>query len=370
MNLTLSEDQVLIRDSAQKFLDVNYSFEKRINFIENKKEAFKNNWKKFSELGWLGLAFSDDIGGFDGNINNLMTLMERIGASLVLEPIIFNNIIVGKFFEQFSIENKSKFLQEIISGEKIYSLLFSPNSNYQNLISSNFKVKKTNNKEQLSGKINFIFGLNEVDYLLVPILINNEIYVYILKKDLESLEIRNFETIDNLTVSEIEFSAIELNETNLLIKIDKETFFKKLDYIIDYATLTMCSQALGIIDKMYELTLEYCKTREQFGKKIGVFQVIQHRLVDMYIITQEMRSLNYMGQLSMEAEIDRKKSISLNKVFLGTHAKRMSQDCIQLHGGMGVAKEMSIGHYFARITTFCSLFGNADYHKERYSNYD
>ena len=163
-------------------------------------------------------------------------------------------------------------MQEIISGEKIYSLLFSPTSNYQNLISSNLKVKKTNNQEQLFGKINFIFGLNEVDCLLVPILINNEIYVYIIKNDLESLEIRNFETIDNLTVSEIEFNALELKETNLLIKIDKETFFKKLDYIIDYAILSMCSQALGIIDKMYELTLEYCKTREQFGKKIGLFQ--------------------------------------------------------------------------------------------------
>ena len=108
--------------------------------------------EKIFRVRWLGLAFSEDIGGFDGNINNLMTLMERIGSSLVLEPIIFNNIIVGKFFEQFSIENKSKFLQEIISGEKIYSLLFSPNSNYQNLISSNLKVKKTNNKNNFSGK--------------------------------------------------------------------------------------------------------------------------------------------------------------------------------------------------------------------------
>ena len=89
MNLTLSEDQVLIRDSAQKFLEENYSFEKRISFIENKKESFKNNWKKFSELGWLGLAFSEDIGGFDGNINNLMTLMERIGASLVFRAYYF-----------------------------------------------------------------------------------------------------------------------------------------------------------------------------------------------------------------------------------------------------------------------------------------
>ena len=132
----------------------------------------------------------------------------------------------------------------------------------------------------------------------------------------------------------------------------------------------MCSQALGIIDKMYELTLEYCKTREQFGKKIGSFQVIQHRLVDMHIVKEEMRSLNYMGQLSIEDDNNRKKSISLSKIFLGTHAKKMAQDCIQLHGGMGVAKEMNIGHYFSKITTFCSLFGSTDYHKERYASND
>ena len=100
----------------------------------------------------------------------------------------------------------------------------------------------------------------------------------------------------------------------------------------------MCSQALGIIDKMYELTLEYCKTREQFGKKIGVFQVIQHRLVDMYIIKEEMRSLNYMGQQFYGRRNIRKKSISLNKIFLGTHAKRMSQDCIQVTWWYGSGK--------------------------------
>ncbi len=367
MNLTLSEDQALIRESAEKFLTLNYSFEKRREFLENKQESYKNNWKSFADLGWLGIAFSEDTGGFDGNINNLMTLMESMGAALVSEPLIFNNLIIGKFFETFSNENNKKYLKEIISGEKIYSFLFSPTENYKNIILNTLKVKKDKNQLVISGKFNFIFGLNEFDYLLAPLLIDDNICIYLLKNNVGSFEVRNYETIDNLTTSEIEFNSFALKDSDLIIKVNKEEFFDKFDYIIDYATLSMCSQALGIIEKMYELTLEYCKTREQFGKKIGSFQVIQHRLVDMHIVKEEMRSLNYMGQLSMDDEEKRKKSISLNKIFLGTHAKKMSQDCIQLHGGMGVAKEMNIGHFFTRITTFCLLFGSTDYHKERYA---
>ncbi len=368
MNLSLSEDQILIKDSAEKFLSTHYSFEKRKEFIENKQYSH-NNWKSFAELGWLGIAFNEEVGGFDGNINNIMTLMESLGSALILEPIIFNNLIVGKLFEKISHENGKKYLQEIISGEKVYSLLFSPNANYKNTILNSLKVKKNKGKFYVSGKYNFVIGLNEFDYLLIPLLFEDKIYVHIIK-NLDSLEIRNFETIDNLISSEIEFNSFELKENELFMVLNKKEFFEKLDYIIDYATLSMCSQALGIIDKMYELTLEYCKTREQFGKKIGSFQVIQHRLVDMHIVKEEMRSLNYMGQLSIEDENNRKKSISLNKIFLGTHAKKMSQDCIQLHGGMGVAKEMNIGHYFSRITTFCSLFGSTDYHKERYASFN
>ena len=119
---------------------------------------------------------------------------------------------------------------------------------------------------------------------------------------------------------------------------------------------------------MYELTLDYLKTREQFGKKIASFQVIQHRMVDIFIKKEEMRSLNYMGQLSLNKEDkSRKKSISLNKIFLGTHAKEIAKECIQLHGGMGVAEEMQIGHYFKRILCANVIFGDSDYHYNRYS---
>jgi len=371
MNLTLSEDQILIRENAQKFLDLNYSFEKRQDIIlKNKKLPF-DYWKKYAELGWLGLAFSENVGGYDGNINNLMTLMECLGSSLILEPIIFNNIIIGKLFEELKIRNFNTSLEQIITGEKIYSFLFSPTESFENNILENLKIHKNNEKNILSGKCELVFGIDNFDYILIPLYLNNNINLYLLSNAKQGYEVRNFETVDNMIVSNIEFNNCELNNDELVFSTEKKAFFTKLDYIIDLAILSVCSQSLGIIDKMYELTLDYCKTRKQFGTPIGSFQVNQHKLVDMYIIKEEMRSLNYMAQLTFDSKVEeRRRNVSLNKIFLGTHAKNMAQSCIQLHGGMGVAKEMSIGHYFSKITSYCNLFGNTSYHKERFASND
>ena len=260
MNLSISEEQILIRESAKKFLELNYSFEKRREIIEANHPYYFKHWKSFAELGWLGLYFPEEVGGFGENISNLMTLMESLGSNLTLENIS----------------------------------------------------------------------------------------LYLISQNKDGYEIRNYETIDNMKSSNIDFNSLELNKEELILKINKEEFFEKFDYIFDLATLSICSEALGIIDKMYDLTLEYCKTRKQFGKAICSFQVIQHRLVDMHIIKEEMRSLNYMAQLTLNEKKEiRKKNISLNKIFLGSRAKSKSQECIQFHGGMGVAKEMSIGLYFS-----------------------
>ena len=371
MNLTLSEEQILIKESAKKYLESHYSFEKRRVIIEENPSYYLNHWKEFAELGWLGLPFPEEFGGFGDNINNLMTLMECFGANLTLEPIIFNNLIIGKVVQNFNLNKTASILEDIISGNKLYSFLFSPTDNYKNIILDKLKIKKNKENAELNGSISCVFGIERFDFILIPVLSNEKIFLYLIAGNKNGLEIKNYETIDNMKCSNIEFNSLELNNNELIIDIDKDEFFEKFDYIFDLATLAVCSQALGVIDKMYDLTLEYCKTRQQFGKNIGSFQVIQHRLVDMYIIKEEMRSLNYMAQVTINDKKEvRKKNISLNKIFLGSRAKAMSQDCIQIHGGMGVAKEMSIGHYFSKITALGALFGSTDYHKERYAGND
>ena len=371
MNLTESEEQILIKNSAKKFLELNYSFDKRRQILENKTQQDKKYWKEFADLGWLGLPYSESYGGFGGNINNLMTLMECQGSALVLEPYIFNNLVVGKILEKLRAESSKRFLEDIITGNKIFTFLFSPFGDYRNNITNNLKVRKEGEDFLVTGRINCVFGIEKFDLMIIPLCLNEKVYLFITDNNYQGIEIRNNQTIDDMIMSDIEFNSLKLSNKELVTITSKNNFFKIFNYIYDLATLAMCSQALGIIDIMYNLTLDYCKTREQFGRKISSFQVIQHRLVDMHIIKEEMRSLNYMGQLSIDKDHDiRSKNISLNKIFLGTRANIMAKDCIQLHGGMGVAKEMSIGHFLSKITVFCSLFGSTDYHKERYSNYD
>ncbi len=371
MNLTLSEEQKLIKDSAIKYLELNYSFDKRREMIDENPLHYLKHWKGFADLGWLGLPFPEKVGGFGGNVSNLMTLMECLGANLTLEPYIFNNLIVGKILQSFPSNKTAKYLTEIITGDKLYTFLFSPTDNYKNNILRTSNNKSESKANLLTGYINCVFGLEKFDFILVPVLVDEYLSLYLIGQDQKGFEIKNYETIDNMKCSNIEFNELNLEESELITKTKKDNFFNKFDYIFDLATLSICSQALGIIDKMYDLTLEYSKTRNQFGRNIGAFQVVQHRLVDMYITKEEMRSLNYMAQVTIDKEKDvRKKNISLNKIFLSSRAKFMSQDCIQLHGGMGVAKEMSIGHYFSKITAFSTLFGSIDYHRERYAASD
>ena len=185
--------------------------------------------------------------------------------------------------------------------------------------------------------------------------------------------LQEYKIINDSMAADCEFNGVALEKADLMVRLDLETFKSKLKSIISYIIIACCSDALGVIDKMYQLTLEYVKTREQFGKKIGSFQVIQHRLVDMYIKKEEMRSLNYMAQLSFlnnAPENIIQKHISLNKIFLNTKANLMAQDCIQIHGGMGVANEMKIGHYLKRLTFLCSIFGDHNYHYRMYEEND
>ena len=197
---------------------------------------------------------------------------------------------------------------------------------------------------------------------------NKNIYLFLLNNKNSRFISQSYIMIDGYNALDCEFNNLELSDNDLLAKVPQSEYTSKIEYIIDYICLACCSDALGIIEKMYYLTLEYSKTREQFGKKISSFQVIQHRLVDMYIVKEEMRSLNYMAQVSFDnaKDTERKKNISLNKIFLGSKAKNIAQDCIQLHGGMGVAEEMQIGHYFKRLTSLCSLLGDASFYYKRY----
>ena len=370
MNLSLNEEQLLIKNSAEKFFLDNLSFEQRSKILISDGKLCEDLIFKSKELGWYGLPFDQKFGGLGGNITDVMTLIETFGASLHIDPYIFSLLLPGKIIEHFFDEDKkSHYLDKIINDNiKLAYCFAEPNIRFD-IHKLNCEVDLEENKYILKGKKILVVAADQANSIIVPA-IDKDKNVYLVKIDNTSKNFlsNKYKIIDDSDAVDYEFDGFEFNENDILVKLNYDEYKKKISIIFDYLTLAVCSEALGVIEKMYKLTLEYVKTREQFGKRIGDFQVIQHRMVEMYIIKEEMRSLNCSAQVSF-SKIDPKeriKSISLNKIFLDTKAKEAAQDCIQLHGGMGVANEMSIGHFFKKLTFLSMLFGDSDYHYKRY----
>ena len=370
MNLSLNEEQLLIKNSAEKFFLDNLSFEQRNKILTSDGKLFEDLIIKSKELGWYGLPFDQKFGGLGGNITDVMTLIETFGASLHIDPYIFSLLLPGKIIEHFFDEDKkSHYLDKIINDNiKLAYCFAEPNIRFD-INKLNCKVYLEENKYFLKGKKMLVLAADQANSIIVPA-IDKDKNVYLVKIDNTSKNFlsNKYKIIDDSNAVDYEFDGFEFNENDILVKLKYDEYKKKISIIFDYLTLAVCSEALGVIEKMYKLTLEYVKTREQFGKRIGDFQVIQHRMVEMYIIKEEMRSLNCSAQVSFSNNDpkERIKSISLNKIFLDTKAKEAAQDCIQLHGGMGVANEMSIGHFFKKLTFLSMLFGDSDYHYKRY----
>ena len=373
MDLSLTEEQILIKSSAEKYFSDKFPFEKRQKFLYKK----NNNGellKSAKEFGWLALPFDSKYGGLDGDITDVMTLIEVFGGALSLDPYIFTLLFPGLVIEKLcSEETKNIHLKKIIGGSRSFSFCFAEPHQRFNFLNIKSNIIMKNKKYILNGKKNLVIGADKSDYIIIPVKDKNDNISLCLVNNKKDVFSKIYKTIDDYYAADYDFNNLELEETNLLCNMPYKEYSKKIEYIIDYITIACCSDALGVIEKMYSLTIDYIKNREQFGKKIGSFQVIQHRMVDMYIKKEEMRSLNIMGQLSLNKETkdsDRNQNVSLNKIFLSSHAKNIAQDCIQLHGGMGVANEMQIGHYFKRLTAMCYLFGNLDFHYQRYSKND
>ena len=374
MNLSLNEEQLLIKNSAEKFFLDNLSFEQRNKILTSDGKLYEDLIFKSKELGWYGLPFDQKFGGLGGNITDVMTLIETFGTSLHVDPYIFSLLLPGKIIEHFFDEDKkSHYLDKIINDNiKLAYCFAEPNIRFD-IHKLNCEVYLEENKYFLKGKKILVVAADQANSIIVPA-IDKDKNVYIVKIDNTSKNFlsNKYKIIDDSNAVDYEFDGFEFNENDILVKLNHEEYKKKISIIFDYLTLAVCSEALGVIEKMYKLTLEYVKTREQFGKRIGDFQVIQHRMVEMYIIKEEMRSLNCSAQVSFSNNDpkERIKSISLNKIFLDTKAKEAAQDCIQLHGGMGVANEMSIGHFFKKLTFLSMLFGDSDYHYKRYELVD
>ena len=373
MDFSLSEEQQLLKDSITQFVDKDYLFDVRQKNIKSELGYSSDFWKTFADLGWLGMPFSEADGGYDGGPIDLMVIMESLGRGLVVEPYIPNVVLAGGLISRLgNEEQKTNFLPKIISGEIQMSLAFAEPQSRFNLSDVITTAKKNGENYILDGYKAVVMNGPSSDILIVVArtsgtqLEEKGLSLFLVDPSAKGVSLRNYSNVDGSKASEVTLEGVEVSSSSLLG--DEGNIYSVLEEVIDLATLAISAEAVGIMEKMNEITLEYTKTREQFGETLSSFQALQHRMVDTFMAYEQTKSLLLMcaAKLTDKAD-DATKAVSALKYQVGIAAKQVGEESVQLHGGMGVTDETNIGHFFKRLTTIRAIFGNTDYHLKRYS---
>ena len=374
MDFTFNEEQSLIQDQVDQFVQKEYDWETR-QALSNSDLGFgEDNWKKFADLGWLGICVSEDSGGFGGSSIESMLIMESFGKGLVVEPFLETVIMSGGLIDDHgSDEQKSSVLEPAIAGEMHLALAYAEPQSRFNLSDVVTEAKSDGDSFILNGYKSVVMNGPSADKIIISArtsgaqLDESGISLFIVDANSDGLNKTNYKTVDGRRASDLTLENVSVSKSSLIGDQDKG--FAILDSAIDKAILAISAEAVGAMEVLYKTTVEYTKTREQFGTAIGKFQVLQHRMVDMFMEYEQCKSLLYMATMKHEegAE-DAKKAISGLKYQVGKAGKFIGQQAVQLHGGMGVTDELNVGHYFKRLTTVGTIFGNTDYHLKKYTS--
>ena len=374
MDFTFNEEQSLIQDQVDQFVQKEYDWETRQSLSNSELGFGEDNWKKFAELGWLGISVSEDSGGFGGSAIESMLIMEAFGKGLVVEPFLETVIMAGGLIDNHgSDQQKSSFLEPAIAGEMHLALAYAEPQSRFNLSDVVTEAKADGDNFIINGYKSVVMNGPSADQIIVSArtsgsqLDEHGISLFIIDANASGLDKTNYKTVDGRRASDLTFENVSVSKENLIGDQDKG--FEILDLAIDKAILAISAEAVGAMEVLYKTTVEYTKTREQFGTAIGKFQVLQHRMVDMFMEYEQCKSLLYMATMKHEEKAeDAKKAISGLKYQVGKAGKFIGQQAVQLHGGMGVTDELNVGHYFKRLTTVGTIFGNTDYHLKKYTS--
>ena len=374
MDFTFNEEQSLIQDQVDQFVQKEYDWETRQSLSNSDLGFGDDNWQKFAELGWLGISVSEESGGFGGSSIESMLIMEAFGKGLVVEPFLETVIMSASLIDDHGTkEQKSSILEQAVAGKMHLALAYAEPQSRFNLSDVVTVAKADGDNYILNGYKSVVMNGPSANKVIVSArtsgsqLDEDGITLFIVDSDCEGIEKTNYKTVDGRRASDINIENVIVPKENIVGEVNGG--FQLLDSAIDKAILAISAEAVGAMEVLYKTTVEYTKTREQFGTAIGKFQVLQHRMVDMFMEYEQCKSLLYMATMKHEeGASDAKKAISGLKYQVGKAGKFIGQQAVQLHGGMGVTDELNVGHYFKRLTTVGTIFGNTDYHLKKYSS--
>ncbi|MGJ4964341.1 pimeloyl-CoA dehydrogenase small subunit [Bradyrhizobium sp. HKCCYLRH3061] len=374
MDFDLTEEQRLLKDSIDGLLADAYDFDKRKLYMKEKGGWSRAMWSKLAEQGLLGLPFSEDDGGFGAGGVETMIVMEAMGRALVLEPYLATVVLAGGFLRHGgSAAQKTAYLPGIIDGSKTFAFAQLEKQSRYDLFDVATSAKKKGDGWVIDGEKFVVLNGENADTLIVSARTSggqrdkSGIGVFIVPADAKGVTRKGYPTQDGLHAADITFTGVEVGADAAIG--DPANALPLIERVVDEARIALCAEAVGLMDESLKTTVEYIKTRKQFGVAIGSFQSLQHRASDMFVALEQARSMSMFA--TMAADFDdakeRATSIAAAKVQIGKSAKFVGQQAIQLHGGIGMTMEAKIGHYFKRLSMIELTFGDTDYHMRRVS---
>ena len=374
MDFDLSEEQRLLKDSVDGLLNSSYDFESRKKYGKEKGGWSRSVWNKLAEQGLLGLPFSEDDGGFGAGAVETMIVMEALGKALLLEPYLATVVLGGGFLRRGgSAEQKAAHIPGIIDGSKTFAFAQLEKNSRYDLNDVATSAKKKGDGWVIDGEKFVVLNGESADTLVVTARTKGGqrdttgIGVFLVPGNAKGVSKKGYPTQDGLHAADITFTGVEVGADAAIG--DPEGGLPLIEQVVDDARIAMCAEAVGAMDKSLKSTVEYLKTRTQFGVPIGSFQVLQHRAADMFVAVEQARSMSMFA--TMAADFDDSEG-ARQRGGRGQGADRqvgkfVGQQAIQLHGGIGMTMEAKIGHYFKRLTMIENTFGDSDYHLRRVS---
>jgi pimeloyl-CoA dehydrogenase small subunit len=375
MDFDLSEEQRLLKESIDGLLRSSYDFEQRKKYMKEKGGWSRNIWGKLAEQGLLGLPFTEDDGGFGAGAVETMIVMEALGKALVLEPYLATVVIGGGFLRRGgSAEQKAAHIPGIIDGSKTFAFAQLEKNSRYDLQDVATTARKKGGDYVIDGEKFVVLNGETADMLVVIARTQggqrdaDGVGVFLVPAAAKGIAKKGYPTQDGLHAADITFTGVEVG-TDAAIG-DPGNALPLIERVVDDARSAMCAEAVGAMDESLKTTVEYLKTRTQFGVPIGSFQTLQHRAADMFVAVEQARSMSMFATMACDFDDakERATAIAAAKVQVGKSAKYVGQQAIQLHGGIGMTQEAKIGHYFKRLTMIENTFGDTDYHLRRVTN--
>ena len=369
MDFDLNDDQRLLKDSVDRLIGDKYGFDQRRGFMAEPGGWSRAMWAQFAELGLLGLPFSEELGGFGGGPVESMIVAEAFGRALVVEPYLATVVLGGGLIRRAADPAmQAELLGQVAAGELLLAFAHVERQSRYELHNVSTIARQEGARWRLEGEKGVVLHGDTANKLLVTARTaggtrdRTGIGLFLVDVPSEGVSVRGYPTQDGLHAAEVSLAGA----TGVPLG-DPAGALPVVERVVDEALAFLAAEAVGIMESMHASTIDYMKQRKQFGRAIGDFQALQHRAVDMYVLLEQARSMALLATMMADEDdaVERHKAAAAAKVQIGRSGRKLGQEAIQLHGGIGVTMEYMVGHHFKRMSMIELMFGDADSHLER-----